>query len=150
MKRKIIIPIDDFNSEVVLFLRAVGAGVPANWSAEALALVREAAVTAYEKMGMILEVDKRKTQTRAVFKTGPWKEPIKHETPLFPHQIPLEDAVRQTVGESPQKAGLKKGRAYGAHAGQRSTTRLAIPGDPISSSKEAERFSSWVLNPNFS
>jgi hypothetical protein len=40
MKRKIIIPIDDFNDEVVLFLRAVGAGVPANWSAEALALVR--------------------------------------------------------------------------------------------------------------
>ncbi len=61
MKRKIIIPIDDFNDEVVLFLRAVGAGVPANWSAEVLALVRNAAVAAYEKMGMILEVDKRKT-----------------------------------------------------------------------------------------
>ena len=67
MKRKIIIPIDDFNSEVVLFLRAVGARVPANWSAEALALVREAAVTAYEKMGMILEVDKRKVADQSRF-----------------------------------------------------------------------------------
>jgi len=67
MKRKIIIPIDDFNDEVVLFLRAVGAGVPANWSAEVLALVRNAAVAAYEKMGMILEVDKRKTADQSHF-----------------------------------------------------------------------------------
>ena len=67
MKRKIIIPIDDFNDEVVLFLRAVGAGVPANWSAEVLALVRNAAVAAYEKMGMILEVDKRKTVDQSHF-----------------------------------------------------------------------------------
>ncbi len=67
MKRKIIIPIDDFNDEVVLFLRAVGAGVPASWSDEALALVREAAVTAYEKVGMILEVDRRKAADHSRF-----------------------------------------------------------------------------------
>jgi len=57
MNRKIIINSNDFNREIFSFLKEVGADIPINWSSNALALVRDAVIEAYDKMGITLEVD---------------------------------------------------------------------------------------------
>ena len=59
MDRKIIIKMEDLTKEIYSFLEEVGAGIPMNWNTEALDSVRNAAIEAYEKMGVRLEVDKR-------------------------------------------------------------------------------------------
>lgn len=59
MGRKIIIKEEDFNKEIHSFLTEVGAGMPIDWKTEALDRVRNAAIEAYEKMGITLEVDQR-------------------------------------------------------------------------------------------
>ena len=58
MNRKIIIKAKDFNKEICSFLTQVGADIPISWSSNALALVRDAVIKAYNKMGITLEVDK--------------------------------------------------------------------------------------------
>ena len=58
MNRKIIIKAKDFDKEICSFLTQVGADIPINWSSNALALVRDAVIKAYNKMGITLEVDK--------------------------------------------------------------------------------------------
>jgi hypothetical protein len=57
MNRKIIIRVKDLDKEICSFLTQVGADIPIDWSSNALALVRVAAVEAYDKMGITLEVD---------------------------------------------------------------------------------------------
>ena len=57
MNRKIIIKAKDFDKEICSFLTQVGADIPINWSSNALALVRDAVIEAYDKMGITLEVD---------------------------------------------------------------------------------------------
>ena len=51
----------------VFFLTQVGADIPVNWSSNALALVRDAVIEAYNKMGITLEVDER---LQKIFITG--------------------------------------------------------------------------------
>jgi hypothetical protein len=58
MNRKIIIKAKDFDKEICSFLTQVGADIPVNWSSNALALVRDAVIEAYDKMGITLEVDR--------------------------------------------------------------------------------------------
>ena len=57
MNRKIIIKAKDFDKEICSFLTQVGADIPINWSSNALALVRDAVIEAYNKMGITLKVD---------------------------------------------------------------------------------------------
>ena len=57
MNRKIIIKAKDFDKEICSFLTQVGADIPVDWSSNALALVRDAVIKAYNKMGITLEVD---------------------------------------------------------------------------------------------
>jgi len=57
MDRKIIIKMEDLTKEIHSFLAEVGAGMPVDWDTEALDRVRNAAIEAYEKMGVKLEVD---------------------------------------------------------------------------------------------
>ena len=57
MNRKIIIRAKDLDKEICSFLTQVGADIPIDWSSNALALVRGAVIEAYNKMGIILEVD---------------------------------------------------------------------------------------------
>jgi hypothetical protein len=57
MNRKIIIRVKDLDKEICSFLTQVGGDIPIDWSSNALALVRVAAVEAYDKMGITLEVD---------------------------------------------------------------------------------------------
>ncbi len=59
MDRKIIIKMEDLTKEIYSFLAEVGAGMPMDWNTEALDCVRNAAIEAYENMGVILEVDER-------------------------------------------------------------------------------------------
>jgi len=58
MNRKIIIRAKDRDTEIYSFLTQVGADIPINWSSKALALVRNAVIEAYDKMGVTLEVAK--------------------------------------------------------------------------------------------
>ena len=58
MNRKIIIKAKDFDKEIFSFLTQVGADIAINWSSNTLALVRNAVIEAYNKMGITLEVDK--------------------------------------------------------------------------------------------
>lgn len=58
MNRKIIINAKDFDKEICSFLTQVGADIPVNWSSNALALVRDAVIEAYDKMGITLDVDR--------------------------------------------------------------------------------------------
>ena len=57
MNRKIIIKAKDLDKEICSFLTQVGADIPIDWSSNALALVRNAVIEAYDKMGITLEVD---------------------------------------------------------------------------------------------
>ena len=57
MNRKIIIKTDDFNSEIYLFLKEVGAGSPVDWNNEALDRVKDAVIQAFGKMGVTLQID---------------------------------------------------------------------------------------------
>ena len=59
MKRKIIIKSNDFNREMLSFLKDVGADMPIHWNIEALDRIRNAVIEAYEKMGVTLEIDDR-------------------------------------------------------------------------------------------
>ena len=56
---KIIIKSGDFNSEILSFLTEIGGEIPIDWNIEALECVREAVVDAFEKMGIMLEIDER-------------------------------------------------------------------------------------------
>ena len=57
MDRKIIIKAKDLDKEIYSFLTQVGADIPIQWPNNALALIRGAVIEAYDKMGIILEVD---------------------------------------------------------------------------------------------
>ncbi len=59
MNRKIIIKSDDFNREIFSFLKEVGADMPIDWDIETLDRIRNAAIEAFEKMGIALEIDDR-------------------------------------------------------------------------------------------
>ncbi len=59
MNRKIIIRSEDFNREIFSFLAEVGADTPIHWDIETLALVKDAVIEAFEKKGVILEVDEQ-------------------------------------------------------------------------------------------
>jgi len=57
MNRKIIIKSDDFRREILFFLTEIGVGIPIEWTDEVLDRVRNAAIEAFERMGVALEVD---------------------------------------------------------------------------------------------
>jgi len=57
MNRKIIIRAKDLDKEIWSFLTQVGADIPIDWTSNVLDLVRDAVIEAYDKMGIILEVD---------------------------------------------------------------------------------------------
>jgi hypothetical protein len=57
MDRKIIITARDLDKEIRSFLTQVGADIPVDWTGDVLALVREAVIKAYDKMGITLEID---------------------------------------------------------------------------------------------
>jgi len=59
MNRKIIIKADDFDKEIRSFLREIGADMPIDWNIDALNYVRNAAIEAFEQMGVTLEIDVR-------------------------------------------------------------------------------------------
>ena len=56
---KIIIKSGDFDREILSFLTEIGREIPIDWNIEALECVREAVVDAFEKMGIMLEIDER-------------------------------------------------------------------------------------------
>ncbi len=57
MNRKIIIKTEDFNQEIYFFLTDIMAGMPLEWNLEALGMVRNAVIRAFEKMGITVEID---------------------------------------------------------------------------------------------
>ncbi len=57
MNRKMIIKMEDLNREIGLFLTEVMAGMPMDWNIEALGVVRNAVIRAFEKMGITVEID---------------------------------------------------------------------------------------------
>ena len=57
MNRKIIIRMEDFNREIYFFLTEVMAGMPMDWNIEALGMVRNTMIRAFEKMGITVEID---------------------------------------------------------------------------------------------
>ncbi len=59
MNRKIIIHSDDFDKEIFSFLREVIADMPIDWDHEAIGRIRNTVIDAFEKMGIMLEVDER-------------------------------------------------------------------------------------------
>ena len=59
MNRKIIIHSDDFDKEIFIFLREVVADMPIDWDDEAIGRIRNTVIDAFEKMGIILEIDER-------------------------------------------------------------------------------------------
>ena len=59
MLRKIIITRDDFNKEIYFFLQEVGAGMPVDWSIDAVEIVRNAVIAAFGRMGVTIETDDR-------------------------------------------------------------------------------------------
>ena len=59
MNRKIIIKSDDFNKEIVSFLKEVGADMPMDWNIEALDRIKNAVIETFGKMGVTLEIDDR-------------------------------------------------------------------------------------------
>jgi hypothetical protein len=71
MSRKIIIKTDDFDKEVRSFLGYVGADMPIDWDIEALDQVKRAAVEAFEKMGIRIEMDDR--LPASVNQLGVWR-----------------------------------------------------------------------------
>ncbi len=59
MDRKIIIKAEDFDREIHSFLADVSADMPIKWDANALALVRDAVIEAFGRIGVTLEVDQQ-------------------------------------------------------------------------------------------
>jgi hypothetical protein len=59
MDRKIIIKTEDLDREIHSLLTEVGADMPMNWDATALAFVRDAVIEAFGRMGVTIEVDER-------------------------------------------------------------------------------------------
>jgi hypothetical protein len=59
MNRKIIIHSDDFDKEIFIFLREVVADMPIDWDHGAIGRIRNTVIDAFEKMGIILEIDER-------------------------------------------------------------------------------------------
>jgi hypothetical protein len=59
MNRKIIIHSDDFDKEIFIFLREVVADMPIDWDHEAIGWIRNTVIDAFEKMGIVLEIDER-------------------------------------------------------------------------------------------
>lgn len=59
MNRKIIIHSDDFDKEIFSFLREVVAYMPVDWDHEAIGWIRNTVIDAFEKMGVMLEIDER-------------------------------------------------------------------------------------------
>jgi hypothetical protein len=59
MNRKMIIKMEDFNREICFFLTEIMAGMPMDWNIEALGMVRNAVIRAFEKMGITVEIDDR-------------------------------------------------------------------------------------------
>jgi hypothetical protein len=59
MNRKIIIHSDDFDKEIFSFLREVVADMPVDWDHEAIGWIRNTVIGAFEKMGIMLEIDER-------------------------------------------------------------------------------------------
>jgi hypothetical protein len=57
--RKIIIKAEDLSREIHSFLTEVSADLPVSWDSNGLALVRDAVIEAFRRMGVILEVDER-------------------------------------------------------------------------------------------
>ncbi len=57
MDRKIIIRMEDFNREIYFFLTEIMAGMPMDWNIEAVGVVRNAVIRAFEKMGITVEID---------------------------------------------------------------------------------------------
>jgi hypothetical protein len=56
---KIIIKSGDFDREILSFLTEIGGELPVDWNIEALEYIREAVIDAFEKMGIVLEIDER-------------------------------------------------------------------------------------------
>jgi hypothetical protein len=56
---KIIIKSGDFDREILSFLTEIGGDLPMDWNIEALECVREAVIDAFEKIGIMLEIDER-------------------------------------------------------------------------------------------
>jgi hypothetical protein len=71
MDRKIIIKMEDLTKEIYSFLAEVGAGMPMDWNTEALDHVRNAAIEAYENMGVTLEIDERSQSHLSSFPQQP-------------------------------------------------------------------------------
>ncbi len=59
MNRKIIIYSDDFDREILIFLREVAADMPIEWDDDAIGPIRKAVIGAFKKMGIVLEIDER-------------------------------------------------------------------------------------------
>ena len=59
MNRKVIIQTDDFDWEIYLFLKDVGAGLPVDWDTEAFGFVGNGIIKAFERMGIQIEVNDR-------------------------------------------------------------------------------------------
>ena len=59
MNRKIIIYSDDFDREILVFLREVVADMPIEWDDDAISPIRKAVINAFKKMGIVLEIDER-------------------------------------------------------------------------------------------
>ena len=63
MNRKIIIQSGDFDKEIFSFLREVVADMPVDWDDEAIGRIKDTVIDAFEKMGIILEIDERPQPT---------------------------------------------------------------------------------------
>ncbi len=59
MNRKIIIESDDFDKEIFSFFNELGADTPVNWNLGVLDRVKNAVISAFEEMGVTLEIDDR-------------------------------------------------------------------------------------------
>ena len=72
MDRKIIISTEDFDREIYSFLTEVSADMPVNWAPNALALVRDAVIEAFGKMGVSLEIEERLNTPLPLFNQWIW------------------------------------------------------------------------------
>ncbi len=59
MNRKIIIHSDDFDREIFIFLKEVVADMPIDWDYDAIGRIRDTVINAFQKMGIVLEIDER-------------------------------------------------------------------------------------------
>ena len=57
MNRRIIIRAKDLDKEIRSFLTQVGADIPVDWTGNVVALIKDAVIGAYDKMGITLEID---------------------------------------------------------------------------------------------